>query len=308
MSFKPIVVVHGGAGAWRFDDISFDDVVRALSSAVRTGLEASRRGDCIDMVVEAIAYLEDSGLFNAGLGSTLDYLGKVSMDAGLMSSRGRAGAVALVSYPRNPIRLARIVLERTPHVILAGPQADELAKRLGLEPHLGPSSRVVERWRKLKMGLVESRWVQERVEAARSLGYDTVGAVAIDSSGCLAAGASTGGVILKLPGRIGDSPIPGAGFYANDKVAVSATGIGETIIMSMSSLRVAQLYEITGNLREAVELTVREHTMRWGPGTLGLIALSYRGEVEASYNTEAMPWAYASLGEEPRVGGIPATR
>ena len=301
----PMVVVHGGAGAWRGLDVGIGVVARVLRDAVSVGLDVARSGDCIDMVVEVIAFLEDSGLFNAGVGSVLDYTGGVSMDAGLMDSSGRAGAVAAVTYPRNPIRLARIVMERTPHIIMAGVKADELASRLGLERHPGPHPRALERWRNLKSRVPESAWIARRVEAARALGYDTVGAVVVDSRGCLAAGSSTGGVALKLPGRVGDSCIPGAGFYANDRVAVSATGIGETIIMSMSSLRVAQFYEAIGVLRVAVERVVEEHTRRWGPGTLGLIALSHRGEVEASYNTEAMPWAYASLGEEPRVGGLP---
>ncbi len=300
---KPLVVVHGGAGVWR--GLDMDAVVKALREATLVGLEVARSGNCIDMVVEAIAFLEDSGLFNAGVGSVLDYVGGISMDAGVMDSSGRAGAVAAVSYPRNPIRLARIVMERTPHIILAGVRADELAMKLGLERHPGPHPRALERWKSLKTRAPESEWIARRIEAAKALGYDTVGAVAIDTGGCLAAGASTGGVSLKLPGRVGDSCIPGAGFYANDKVAVSATGIGETIIMSMSSLRVAQLYEILGVLKDAVERVVEEHTLKWGPGTLGLIALSYKGEVEASYNTEAMPWAYASLGEEPRVRGLP---
>lgn len=301
MNPKPIVAVHGGAGVWRGLDVEVESIRRALRDAVISGLEASKTGDCVDMVVEAIALLEDSGLFNAGVGSTLDYLGGISMDAGLMTSRGRAGAVAAVSYPRNPIKLARIVLERTPHVILAGHYADELARRMGLEKHPGPHPRVIVRWRSLREDPSVSKWILERVKAARTLGFDTVGAVALDNQGCLAAGASTGGVAMKLPGRVGDSPIPGAGFYANEKVAVSATGIGETILMSMSSLRVAQLYELLGNLKESLDIVVREHTLKWGSGTLGLIALSRRGEVEASHNAEAMPWAYATLGEEPRI-------
>jgi beta-aspartyl-peptidase (threonine type) len=305
LGFKPVVVVHGGAGIWRGLDLDMGAVVKTLKEAVMIGLDVSRSGSCLDMVVEAIAFLEDSGLFNAGVGSVLDYVGGVSMDAGVMISSGRAGGVAAVTYPRNPIRLARIVAEKTPHIIMAGPRADELAAKLGLEKHPGPHWRSVERWKTARLKPPQSTWIARRIESAKALGYDTVGAVALDSNGCLAAGASTGGVLLKLPGRVGDSCIPGAGFYANGKVAASATGIGETIIMSMSSLRLAQLYEIVGVLRDAVELTVREHTMRWGPGTLGLIALSSRGEVEASYNTEAMPWASASLGEEPRVSGLP---
>lgn len=296
-----IIVVHGGAGSWRGADP--DAVARALRRALEVGREMMAKGDCVDAVVEAIAAMEDSGILNAGLGSVLDYSGNISMDAGIMRSDGRAGAVALVRYPRNPIRLARIVMERTPHVIIAGPAADDLARRLALEPHAGPTQRAVERWRDLRTS-PESPWVSARIEAAKALGYDTVGAAAA-SGDCLAAGASTGGVSLKLPGRIGDSPIPGAGFFANREIAVSATGIGETIILSMSSLRAAELYASLMSAQAALERVVSEHAARWGPGTLGLIAVTRRGEVAAAHNAEGMPWGYAREGElrvfEPRI-------
>ncbi len=306
LSGVPIVVVHGGAGAWRgFSLEEFKVATRALEEAVRSGLEASRAGDCVDMVVEAVARLEDSGVFNAGLGSVLDYSGNLTMDAGIMASDGRAGGVAAVSYPRNPIKLARIVMEKTPHVIIAGPWADELARKLKLEAHPGPSGRALDRWRKLKIEPNASPWIKLRVETARALGYDTVGAVASDGKGCLAAGVSTGGVALKLPGRVGDSPIPGAGFYATPTIAVAATGIGETIILSMASLRLADYYEKTGDVEKAATMLVEEHTRRWGQGTIGVIIVTGKAEVTARYNTEAMPWAYARLGEKPIVGGLP---
>ncbi|MCS7106760.1 MAG: isoaspartyl peptidase/L-asparaginase [Acidilobaceae archaeon] len=298
-----VIAVHGGAGAWRLGvgREALEDVIRR---ALQKGAEVMRSGSCLEAVVEAIASLEDSGILNAGVGSTLDYLGRVSMDAGLMRSDGRAGAVALVTYPRNPIRLAKIVMERTPHVLIAGPEADELARRMGLERHPGPSERALAKWRELRER-PESEWVRARIEAATALGYDTVGAVALGPDGCLAAGASTGGVSLKLPGRIGDSPVPGAGFYANENIAVSATGIGETILLSMSSLRLADAYLQVGELEEALERVVSDHSKRWGLNTLGLIAVTRRGEVGGRYNAEAMPWGYMK-GGEIRVLGIPA--
>ncbi|MDM7274866.1 MAG: isoaspartyl peptidase/L-asparaginase [Thermoprotei archaeon] len=308
MSGVPVVVVHGGAGAWRGLSLEeFKAMVRALEEAVYGGLEVSRSGDCVDMVVEAVARLEDSGVFNAGLGSVLDYSGSLTMDAGIMAGSGGAGGVAVVSYPRNPIKLARIVMEKTPHVIIAGPWADELARKLGLEAHPGPSARAIERWRKLKLDPSASPWVESRVKAARALGYDTVGAVASDGKGCLAAGVSTGGVALKLPGRVGDSPIPGAGFYATPRIAVAATGIGETIILSMASLKLSEYYEKTGDVEKAATMLVEEHTRIWGQGTIGVIAVTGEAEVAAKYNTEAMPWAYARLGEKPTINGLPNT-
>ncbi|MEN3000202.1 MAG: isoaspartyl peptidase/L-asparaginase [Acidilobaceae archaeon] len=298
-----VMAVHGGAGAWRLG-VEREALEKVLREALLRGAEAMKSGSCVDAVVEAIVSLEDSGLLNAGLGSTLDYRGKVSMDAGIMRGDGRAGAVALVTYPRNPIRLARLVMERTPHVLLAGPEADELARRAGLERHPGPSERALARWRALREQ-PDSEWVRARAEAARTLGYDTVGAVALGPDGCLAGGASTGGVSLKLPGRIGDSPVPGAGFYADEKIAVSATGIGETILLSMSSLRLAYAYLQVGELGEAMRRVVGEHARRWGANTLGLIAVTRRGEVGGEHNAEAMPWGYMK-GGEIRVLGLPA--
>ncbi|MEM1928122.1 MAG: isoaspartyl peptidase/L-asparaginase [Acidilobaceae archaeon] len=296
-----VIAVHGGAGSWRGRDEA--RVVEALRSAVEAGLRVSENG-CLDMVVEAVAYLEDSGLFNAGTGSILDYSGGVSMDAGLMTSSGRAAGVAAVRYPRNPIRLARVVLEETPHVLLVGHWADELAVKKGLPPHPGPSPQALERWRLLRETQPHP-WLRAYAEAARKLGYDTVGAVALDDRGCLAAAASTGGVSLKLPGRVGDSPIPGAGFHASDLIASSATGIGETIILSMVAFRASYLYSVHGDLVKVLHDLVSEHTLKWGPDTLGVISLTRSGEVGGCYNTEAMPWAWGSSSGRIEVLGLP---
>ncbi|MEM4427012.1 MAG: isoaspartyl peptidase/L-asparaginase [Acidilobaceae archaeon] len=286
-----VIAVHGGAGSWKDREIS--KAVEKLKGAVEAGLSVAHKG-CIDMVVEAVAYLEDSGIFNAGIGSVLDYSGGLSMDAGLMVSSGRAAGVAAVRYPRNPIRLAEIVLRETPHVLIVGHWADELAQKKGLERHSGPSPQAIERWRTLRESQ-HHHWVKAYVETAKKLGYDTVGAVSIDDNGCLAAAASTGGVSLKLPGRVGDSPIPGAGYHATERIASSATGIGETIIMSMVTLRISTLYSIYGDLAKVLHDVINEHTLRWGPDTLGVISLTRNGEVGGCFNSEAMPWAWGRL-------------
>jgi beta-aspartyl-peptidase (threonine type) len=281
---RPSVLVHGGAGSWRgVADPSA--VLEAAREAARRGLGAST---ALDMVVEAVAAMEDSGLFNAGVGSVLNYEGYVEMDAGVMDSRGRAGAVAAVRYPRNPVRLARHVALSLYHVILAGPAADRLAERLGLPKHPGPTERSLERWRRAREELARGggpAW-------ARGIG-DTVGAVAVASDG-LAAAASTGGLLLKHPGRVGDSPVPGAGFYADEAAACAATGIGETILLSRPCLHAARLVAEGVPVAEAAAAAVARHTRLHGANTLGLILVDSEGNAAAATNSAAMPIAYAS--------------
>ncbi len=292
---RPVVAVHGGAGRWkrRFTE----EAKRALEEAVRRGLRLLLSGgSCLDAVVEATAVLEDSGEFNAGVGSVLTIDGRVEMDAGIIVATGehvRAAAVAAVSYPRNPIRLARLVLEKTSHVLLAGEGADMLARKLGLERHPGPSPRALERWKKLleeaKRGGGPS-WARSIVGL-----YDTVGAVALDAHGGLAASASTGGLILKAPGRVGDSAIPHAGFDARPGVAAcSATGVGETILMGLACHRVLELVAEGIPVVEAVRAVVARHTRLYGDNTVGLLVVDASGTIVAGFNTEAMTVAYAS--------------
>lgn len=292
-----VVVVHAGAGTWRYLDESL--VRKVLTDALMAGVEALRKGGtAIDSVVKATIRLEDSGVLNAGSGSILDLKGSISMDAGVMDGwSGTAGAVAAVTYPKNPVMLARRVLELTDHVLLAGSAADELAARLKLPQHPGPSERARKRYEEA-LGRVKSGDLvfKKSLELARQLGYvDTVGAVALDNEGKLAAAVSTGGVILKFPGRVGDSAIPGAGFYANKYGAAVATGIGETIIMSMLSYRAVSLIS-EGYLADvAARLAIQYHTSLYGKDTAGLIVLDRGGNPYGAYNTQAMPWGYIKV-------------
>jgi beta-aspartyl-peptidase (threonine type) len=294
---RPALIVHGGAGGWR--GVSSEEEV---VEAVRRGAEAlSDDSGALQLVVEAVRRLEDSGVLNAGIGSVLTIDGRVEMDAGLMTGDMVAGGVAAVTYPRNPILLARWVAEETPHVLLAGPAADEAAKRLGLPRHPGPSRRALERWERLMKLLQEGRLdeVPERVRRVYRLLYggDTVGAVALALDGSLAAAASTGGVGFKHPGRVGDSPIPGAGFYAENGVGgCAATGIGETIILGRPCLHAVELMRQGVPAAEAAVAAVARHTRLFGPDNLGLIVLSADGEAAAAMNTEAMPVAVAGSG------------
>jgi len=279
---KPAIVAHGGAGGWQVERVG--EALQALKRAVEVGL---KQKTALDMVVEAIAVLEDSGVLNAGIGSVLTFDGRVQMDAGLMY-RGWAAGVGAVSYPRNPIRLAKEVYTRTRHVLLVGADADMLAAKLGLPKHPGPTASNFEKWVKTRMDAKKLKWVAPLLQ----LYGDTVGAVALDQEGHLAAGASTGGISLKHPGRVGDSPIPGAGYYAEDGLgACSATGIGETILLGMVCRKIVELLSKKSPV-EAVKHVLFEHTNRFGADTVGVIVLSAEGEAVVGINTRAMPIGY----------------
>ena len=209
--------------------------------------------------------LEDEPLFNAGRGAVLNAAGDAEHDAAIMDGAGpRAGGVAAIRGVRNPVVLARAVMDRTPHVLLAGAGAEALAGREGIE-RVDPSWHVTERR--------QHQWS----------GGDTVGAVALDADGHLAAATSTGGIAAKLPGRIGDSPIPGAGLYAHDTTcAVSASGTGEAILRAVASHRAAALVEHAGmTLEQALERSVEEvHD------EVGMIAVDPGGTAAMQFNTQ----------------------
>jgi beta-aspartyl-peptidase (threonine type) len=297
----PVIFVHGGAGSWKTlinnYNLSLDEIKGILSKAAYEGFKVlSNGGSAIQAVVKSVKLLEDSGVFNAGVGSVLDVEGKVCMDAGIMDgTEKRAGAVACVSYPKNPIVLAEKVMELTDHIILCCKGADTLAKKLGLEPHPGPTPRSLDLWKKafesLKKGRKPRDWWRRNWEAAKILGLlnDTVGAVALDSTGRLAAAASTGGISFKLQGRIGDSCIPGAGFYSNSFAAAAATGIGETIILTMLSLRAVEFATLGMSAKSAALAALNLLEDAFGKNTAGLILLTQKGEVASALNTEGMP-------------------
>ncbi len=310
----PILLVHGGAGAWRAHKNRIAEVCKVLKDALTTGYELFRSASAIEAAVEAVKVLEDSGLLNAGVGSVVDVRGKITMDAGVMEGCSRrAGAVAAASYPKNPVLLAKLIMERTNHVLIVGRHADELAKLWGLQEHPGPTQYVVKRYneliRKLRRGEVPSERFRKNYAIARQLlglGHDTVGAVALDESGCLAAAVSTGGIMMKLPGRVGDSAIPGAGFYADGCASAVATGIGETIIMSFLTLRAVTYVREGLRADEAGRRAITEHTKLFGEGTAGLIIVDRNGFFDGVYNTEGMPWGYlAKNSKEATVLGVP---
>ncbi|MEM1597057.1 MAG: isoaspartyl peptidase/L-asparaginase [Pyrobaculum sp.] len=295
---KPVLAVHGGAGRWRVDDRRKEEVKKVLKEAIEEGLRVLQNGGAVEAVVAAVEHMEESGVFNAGYGSVYAIDGGVYMDAGVMDGKTKkAGAVAAVEGVKSAVRLAQLVMEKTDHVILAGEGAKLLAARAGM---LAPtykfytddkSRRFLEILEEAKRG----KWHYKRVV---ELFGDTVGAVALDKDGNLAAATSTGGVWLKWPGRVGDSPIPGAGFWAENGVgAFSATGVGEVIIMTHLSLRARYELLRVGDIETALRNAVQQVTEAYGPDTVGIIGVDARGNPACSYNTEAMARGWGKDGE-----------
>ncbi len=302
---KGILLVHAGAGTWKH--VHIDEIIEVVRNSLTLGIKALEKGGALEGVIAATMALEDSGVLNAGIGSVVDITGKVSMDAGIMDGKtGGAGAVASVTYPKNPVLLARKVMEMTDHILLAGPEADKFAMKLGLDKHPGPSERVIKRYREILSRKEDRVPYRKSFELALKLGlHDTVGSVAIDSEGGVAAAVSTGGVIMKFPGRVGDSAIPGAGFYASKAGAAVATGIGETIIKSFLTLRTVELLEEGYSAESAARIAMMKHTAISGPNTAGVIVVGKDGSFSASFNTEAMPWGYITSDGELGVKGLP---
>ena len=231
---KFVLVVHGGAGDWKRESPEQLDAYKAaINKAAETGFQIlSRGGSSLDAVEATLRVMEDSGLFDAGRGGYYDRDGVPELDSAIMDGRTLgAGAVAAVKHIANPISLARLVMEKTPHVLLVGDGAEQFAKSQGIEL-VSPFYFYNERYWKM----YQEMKAKEKNKSAQVPGndrkvYGTVGAVALDQAGNLAAGTSTGGTPLKMPGRVGDSPIIGAGTYANnDSCAISGTGVGEFYI------------------------------------------------------------------------------
>jgi beta-aspartyl-peptidase (threonine type) len=292
-SAEPVVlVIHGGAGVKRAD-LTAEKEQKArvvLEQALQAGHAVLRGGgSSLDAVEAAIVVLEDAPEFNAGRGSVLNADGNVEMDASIMSGADlKAGAVAGVMEVRNPIRLARLVMTDTPHVLLIGPGAQALGREKGLKFEAPEWFVTPEQKAKLER-------IQQKAGAAVTPLDDvtswigTVGAVALDKSGHLAAGTSTGGLVNKRPGRVGDSPIIGAGTYAEDGVcAVSCTGHGEFFIRNVVAHEVAaRIKHGKADVVTAVRGVIHEQLKSQG-GTGGLIALDSKGVMSASFNTEGM--------------------
>lgn len=297
------LAIHGGAGTILKSQMS-PEKEAAYEAGLARALEAGEAvlrsgGSAMDAVTAAVCALEDEPLFNAGRGAVFTTEGVQEMDACVMDGRDRsAGAVAGICGPRNPVRAARAVMERTPHVLLIGPNALQVARDAGL-PFEEPEYFFTQaRWDALQETLEMRRNGEESDDPARRHG--TVGAVARDRAGNLAAATSTGGMTAKLPGRVGDTPLPGAGTFAeNATCAVSGTGHGEVFIRYTAGSEIAARMRFLGETLEDAASHVVMHDLHDHDGSGGVIAVAQDGSIAMPFNCEGMYRASVREGESP---------
>ena len=271
------IAIHGGAGQnSEFIEANYDGYLESLRTAIERGYELLVNGaSALDVVEATVRILEDDPLFNAGRGSALNADGKVEMDAAIMNGNTlAAGAVSMVTKVKNPISLARKVMSNTKHVHLAGYGALKLAELNGLE--LMPDDYFV----------VERQLNDLKEE--KSFGHGTVGCVALDARGNMAAATSTGGLSNSLPGRVGDSCVIGAGCYADSHGASSCTGDGELIIINVIAHRVSALMELKGMpVQDACDHVIRNINNPIN-GDVGMISVDALGNIAFSFNCDRM--------------------
>jgi len=306
------LALHGGAGAISRAEMSPEKEAAyraALDTALTIGEEVLKNGgSALDAVSRTIIYLEDNPLFNAGRGAVFTHEGKNELDASIMDGRDqRAGAVGSVTTVKNPILLARAVMEKSPHVMLTGRGAEQFAVENGLDIVDSKWFYTEERWQALQKILEAERAAQPHknslLHRANPDGkFGTVGCAALDQQGNLAAGTSTGGMTNKRWNRLGDAPIIGAGTYAsNDACAVSCTGHGEYFIRYAVAHDVWALMAYKGlTLNEAASLVVNKKLVEKG-GEGGLIAVDKDGNVALPFNSKGMYRGYAKPGGERKV-------
>jgi L-asparaginase / beta-aspartyl-peptidase len=273
------LIVHGGAGTIR-PEIEAEARAGVERALARGWAILERGGSSRDACEQAILDLEDNPVFDAGVGAHLNREGNAQLDAILMDGASlKSGAIGAVERIRNPIRLARLVLEKSEHSFLVGAGAEQFAFDNGISP-CDPSELVTPYERQ--------RWAEK---ATASGVHGTVGAVALDASGNLCAGTSTGGTFFKHPGRIGDSPLVGCGCYAdNESAAVSSTGHGESIMKIVMAKAAADLVAAGLEAQAAADATIRLLGRRTS-GAGGLIVVDRTGKVGVSFSTPHMTWA-----------------
>jgi beta-aspartyl-peptidase (threonine type) len=291
----PALVVHGGAG--RIDDQRHDVCAQGCAAAARVGLEIlARGGAALDAVQAAVRVLEDDPEFNAGVGAALTRDGTVELDASIMDGNGlRVGAVAAVPDLRQPIDLARAVLDDGEHALLAGDAAWQFGRSRGFAP-AAPGTMIVARAQKQLEEETARRVASARALGSRLEGGGTVGACAIDRDGHVAAATSTGGMTYKRRGRVGDTPIIGAGTYADDDAgAASATGHGEAILRVTLTRFVVDRIRAGQNADTAAQAGIDELARRVR-GTGGVICIDRAGRIGLAHNTTSMSWAKGEVG------------
>ncbi len=289
------LIAHGGAGSWRPG--SEEDSMEGMRLAVEAGRAVLRRGgSALDAVCATVVALEDNPIFNAGTGAVLNFDGFCELDAAVMESRNaRYGGVCALQRVKNPVLVARKVMEDTDHVLLAGEGALRFARAMGFADHDPITDARRADWEEKKARLAQLggrnlkmlKFLRDHPDYAGG----TVGAAAVDAHGMLAAATSTGGVTLKLVGRVGDSPIPGAGNYASEHVAASATGTGEYVLRALTTRAISEAVAGGASLDRAMGIAL-EHLRSEFAAEMGIVAVDRHGHAVARHSTPHMPHAF----------------
>ena len=301
----PILAIHGGAGTLSRSVLTAEQAalhLAALQTILHAGQTALAAGaSALDVAVEAVRQLEECPYFNAGRGAVYTAAGTHELDACVMDGNGlHAGALAGLTTTRNPVLAARAVLRDGTHVMYAGPAADAVAARLGCEQVAPDWFDTPHRLAQLKKAQADQAGLKPNVVLDHDGKFGTVDAVALDAHGHLAAATSTGGMTNKQPGRVGDSPLIGAGCYANNAtVAVSCTGTGEAFMRGLAAHDVSALMAYADlSLADAANRVIMDKLTTFG-GWGGLIAVAANGDVAMPFNTEGMYRGYARVGTAP---------
>lgn len=295
------LIVHGGAGSWRPG--SDDDAIRGTTTAVAAGrkiLEAG--GSALDAACAAAVVLEDNPIFNAGTGAVLNFDGFVEMDACVMVSKAsQIGAVSAIQRVKNPILVARQVMEQTDHVMLAGDGAERFARAMGHAEYDPITAARKADWQDKKATLEVAvgtdgkgaMKIREFLMSHPEYAGGTIGVVALDSQGIFCACTSTGGVTMKLVGRVGDTPLPGCGTYASPLAASSATGTGEYVIRALACRQISENVEKGMSLQASID-AVLDQLGRDFDADVGFIGVDAKGNTVGKHRTPHMPHAFFS--------------
>jgi len=308
------MVVHGGAGTWQLE--RSQQAIEGVERAAETGFEILKNGgSALDSVTEAVAVMEDDGAFNAGCGSALNLEKSIEMEASIMDGKTlQAGATGLLEDIRNPVRLARVVMEKTDHVFVVGEGAEKLAKMFDLKKRNPMTDLRLKYYegqlKSLLDGKSELPKLTAMVKARPELfQLETVGAVALDKEENVAAATSTGGFPLKLPGRIGDSPSIGCGTYAdNEAGACSTTGVGEIAMRLVLAKTVCNYMENGKTAQQAVEQAIKLVNRRIANTykDIGLITVDVQGRIGAAHNSANLCWAYMTAENQKPMASLKA--
>ncbi len=295
------LIVHGGAGAWRPG--SDDDAIAGTTAAVAAGRKIlATGGSALDAACAAAVVLEDNPIFNAGTGAVLNFDGFVELDACVMlSDKNQIGSVSGLQRVKNPILVARQVMEVTDHVMLTGEGAQRFARVMGHADHDPVTAARRADWEQKKKTLEigvgtagsGAMKIREFLRSHPEYAGGTIGAVALDANGVLCAATSTGGVTMKMVGRVGDTPLPGCGTYASKLAASSATGTGEYVIRALACRQISDNVEKGMTLQAAIN-AVLDGLGRDFDADVGFIGIDAQGNAVGAHRTPHMPHAYFS--------------